>query len=196
MLVQDVMQTRLVARLRHQRGPRRPVSEASQKGLRPKATAEERPMCERVLIPLDGSELGEAILPFAEKIAGPLDAEIVLVRVVEPLSAVEAMAAPGVVTPDTFPLREMEAKRYLTDVEKRLTGKGLRVRARIQIGSPAEEILAAAATVGADLIAMTTHGRSGLTRILFGSVAEAVLRASPVPVLMIRMIEKAGPPAG
>jgi nucleotide-binding universal stress UspA family protein len=153
-------------------------------------------MYERVLIPLDGSELGEAILPFAEKIAGPLDAEVVLVRVVEPLSAVEAMAAPGVVTPDTFPLREMEAKRYLTDVEKRLTGKGLRVRARIQIGSPAEEIVAAAATVGADLIAMTTHGRSDLTRVLFGSVAEAVLRASPVPVLMIRMTEKARPPAG
>jgi nucleotide-binding universal stress UspA family protein len=81
----------------------------------------------------------------------------------------------------------MGAKRYLVGVESRLSKKGLRVRTGTAFGRPAEEILAAAKATGADLIAMATHGRSGLGRILFGSVAEAVLRASPVPVLMIRM---------
>lgn len=145
-------------------------------------------MYERILVSLDGSEAAEAILPFAEQVAGPLDAEVVLVRVVEPISPAEAMASAGVVAPDTYALREMDAKRYLLEVERRLSKKGLRVRGRIALGRPAEEILAAARTTGADLIAMTTHSRSGLGRLLFGSVAEAVLRASPVPVLMIRMV--------
>jgi len=147
-------------------------------------------MYKRVLIPLDGSELAEAILPFAEQVAGPLDAEVVLLRVVEAVSAVEAIASAGVIAPDTFAIREMEAKRYLHEVERRLSKKGLRVRTRIALGSPAEAILGAIHTSVVDLVAMTTHGRSGLGRALFGSVAESVLRASPVPVLLIRMPAK------
>jgi nucleotide-binding universal stress UspA family protein len=124
-----------------------------------------------------------------EQMAGPLDAEFVLLCAVEPISPAEAMASAGVVAPDTFALREMDAKRYLFEVERRLSKKGLRVRTRVTLGRPAEEILAAAKATGADLIAMATHARSGLGRILFGSVAEAVLHDSPVPVLMIRMTE-------
>lgn len=146
---------------------------------------------ERVLVPLDGSELAEAILPFVEKVAGPLDAEIVLLRVVEPFSPGEVMAAAGVVAPDTLLVREMEAKRYLSAIEQRLGDKGLRVRTGIRLGSPATEIVTAAETWNADLVAMTTHGRAGFRRVLFGSVAEEVLRSAPVPVLMIRMTAKA-----
>jgi nucleotide-binding universal stress UspA family protein len=80
----------------------------------------------------------------------------------------------------------MEAKRYLHDVERRLSKKGLRVRTRIALGPTASAILGAVQTSAADLVAMTTHGRSGLGRALFGSVAESVLRACPVPVLLIR----------
>ena len=144
-------------------------------------------MYERVLVPLDGSELAEAILPFAEQVAGPLDAELVLLRVVELMSTIEAIASAGVVTPDTLALREMDAKRYLLEIEQRLAKKGLRVHTRVAFGPPAEEILASARAAGAGLIAMATHGRSGLGRVLWGSVAEAVLRASSVPVLLIRM---------
>jgi nucleotide-binding universal stress UspA family protein len=147
-------------------------------------------MYKRVLIPLDGSELAEAILPFAEQVAGPLDAEVVLVRVVEAVSAAEAIALAGVVAPDTFEIREVEAKRYLHEVERRLSKKGLRVRTRIALGPPAAAILGVIQTSAVDLVAMTTHGRSGLGRALFGSVAESVLRASPVPVLAIRMPAK------
>jgi nucleotide-binding universal stress UspA family protein len=147
-------------------------------------------MYERMLVPLDGSEVAEAILPFAEQVAGPLDAEVVLLRVLEPVSPVELVASAGVVAPDTFTLRDMDARRYLSEIERRLSKKGLRVRTRVAFGSPADEILAAAQTTSADLIAMATHGRSGLGRAVFGSVAESVLRASPVPVLLIRTMAK------
>lgn len=147
-------------------------------------------MYQRVLVPLDGSQLAESILPFAEKVAGP-EAELVLLRVVEPLSAGEVMASAGVVTPDALLARELDAKHYLAGVELRLKSQGLRVERRLQVGHAAEEILAVARAARADLIAMTTHGRSGLGRLLFGSVAEAVLRASPVPVLMVRMTAQA-----
>jgi nucleotide-binding universal stress UspA family protein len=144
-------------------------------------------MYERILVPLDGSELAEAILPFAEQVAGPLDTEVILLRVIEPLSPVELVASAGVVAPDTFTLRDIEAKHYLSEIQRRLSKKGLRVRTRVALGgTPAEEILAAVQATNADLIAMATHGRSGLGRTLFGSVAESVLRASAVPVLLIR----------
>ena len=147
-------------------------------------------MYERMLVTLDGSEEAEAILSFVEQVAGPLDAEIVLLRVLEPASPVELVASAGVVTPDTFTLRDMDAKRYLSEIERRLAKKGLRVRTRVGFGLPADEILAAAKATGADIIAMATRGRSGLGRALFGSVAESVLRASPVPVLLIRTLAK------
>jgi nucleotide-binding universal stress UspA family protein len=154
-------------------------------------------MYKRMLVPLDGSELAEAILPFAEQVAGPLDAEVVLLRVIEPTSPVELVASAGVVAPDTFTLRDMDAKRYLAEVERRLSKKGLRVRSRVALGGPpAEEILAAAQATSADLIAMATHGRGGLGRVLLGSVAGAVLQAAEVPVLLIRATTKAVAPAG
>jgi nucleotide-binding universal stress UspA family protein len=143
-------------------------------------------MYTRILIALDGSEQAEAILPFAEHVAGPLDAEVVLLRVVEPISPAEALASGGMVTPDAFGLRKLEATRYLNAMAGRLSKKGLRVRTHAAVGSPADEILAAAETVGADLIAMSTHARSGIGHALLGSVAAEVLRRSPAPVLMVR----------
>jgi nucleotide-binding universal stress UspA family protein len=143
-------------------------------------------MYERVLIPLDGSELAEAILPFAEHVAGPLDAEVVLLQVVEPPSAISALGTGGIIGPDTLFLRQVEAKRYLDTVAGRLQAKGLRVRTVLGLGAPASEIAATARAEQADLIAMTTHGRSGFKRAIFGSVAEEVLRSSDVPVLAIR----------
>jgi nucleotide-binding universal stress UspA family protein len=147
-----------------------------------------------MLVPLDGSVSAEAILPFAEQVAGPLDAEVVLLRVLEPPSPIELVASAGVVTPDTFTLREIDAKRYLSEIERRLSKKGLRVRTRVTLGSPVEEILAAARSTSADLIAMATHGRSGVARVLLGSVAESVLRAAPLPVLLIRTLPKSEEP--
>lgn len=152
-------------------------------------------MYKRVLVPLDGSELAEAILPFMEQVAGPLDVEVVLLHVIEPPSAGEVIASAGVVSPDVWRMKELEAKQYLAGVEQRLGGKGLRVQRRLQLGRAADEIIAMATALGADLIAMTTHGHSGIARLLFGSVAEAVLRASSVPVLMFRATAESRKPA-
>lgn len=151
-------------------------------------------MYERVLIPLDESELAEAIVPFAERIAGPLDAEVLLLHVVEPLSTVTGLGTGGVGGADALFLRQLEAKRYLAEVAGRLESKGLRVRTLLRLGTPAIEIVESARAERADLIAMTTHGRSGFRRAVFGSVAETVLRAAPVPVLMIRMTAPAPAP--
>jgi nucleotide-binding universal stress UspA family protein len=144
-------------------------------------------MYERVLVPLDGSERAETILPLIQQMAGPLDAELILLRVVEPISTAEAIASAGIVSPDSFALRELEAKQYLDGVERRLSKKGLRAHTRVAFGEPPEVILTVAKETGADLIAIATRARTALGRLVFGSVAETVLRASPVPVLMIRM---------
>ncbi len=149
----------------------------------------------RVLIPLDGSALAETILPFAERIAGPLDAEVVLLGVVEPLSAMTGLATGGVNAVDALFLRQLETKKYLAEVARRLEAKGLRVRTLLGLGTPAAEIVESAKAAQADLIAMTTHGRSGLRRAVLGSVAEQVLRAASVPVLMIRMPAPSPAPA-
>jgi nucleotide-binding universal stress UspA family protein len=90
----------------------------------------------------------------------------------------------------------MDAKRYLVEIEQRLSKKGLRVHTRVALGPTVEAILAGVQATGADLVAMATHGRSGLGRVLLGSVADAVLRASPVPVLLIRMTAKSGAATG
>ena len=148
-------------------------------------------MYQRVLVPLDGSPVAEAILPFIEQIAGPLDMEIMLLRVVPVSSFLDVVAMAKEVQAGEPILKELEAQGYLEPLVETLKAKGVGVGARVRIGDPATEIVAAAQEIGADLIAMTTHGRSGLGRLLFGSVAEAVLRASPIPVFLLRMTEAA-----
>jgi nucleotide-binding universal stress UspA family protein len=149
-------------------------------------------MYQRILVPLDGSELAESILPVIERLADGAVAETILLRVVEPPSAGEAFAAAGVLLPDTLLERQLEAKAYLEDVRHRLRDTGIVARADVRTGAAPEEISAAATAHRVDLIAIATHGRGGLGRLLFGSVAEAVLRAAPVPVLMIRSPARVG----
>ncbi|MGH7357667.1 MAG: universal stress protein [Candidatus Rokuibacteriota bacterium] len=143
-------------------------------------------MYERILVPLDGSETAETILPVAEKVAGPLDAEVILLHVIADAQG-----------EFVFPTR-VQAEEYLGSLAERLVDKGIRVRTGIRFGSgsvPAA-ILAAAGALDADLIAMATRGRTGLKRLLFGSVAEVVLRDAEVPVLMIRTAVEAATPTG
>lgn len=147
-------------------------------------------MYERVLVPLDGSPVAEAILPFIEQIAGPLDLEVVLLRVV-PRSSLETMEVASVARAQEPLIREQEAHEHLGRIVEALKSKGVRADTRVRIGHPSMEIVAVAREIGADLIAMTTHGRSGLGRLLFGSVAEDVLRSAPIPVFVMRVTEMA-----
>jgi nucleotide-binding universal stress UspA family protein len=151
-------------------------------------------MYERLLVPLDGSQVAETILPFAAQIAGPVDAEVLLLRVMEPMSGASALASGGIVAPDVLVLEQLDAKRYLDEVAKQLTARGLRARTVVRLGSPAAEIADIAKAEKVDLIALTTHGRTGIRRAVFGSVAQTVLRAAAVPVLMFRMPDAAEVP--
>ncbi len=143
----------------------------------------------KVLVPLDGSESAEAILPVVERLAGPRDLTIVLFNAVEPLASAALSEAPT--RPDQLmALRRGDAERYLAKVAEALWGKGLRAECAVKFGKPAETIAAFAGREQADLIAMATHGRSGLGRLLLGSVAAGVLKGASVPVLLFRAGER------
>ena len=145
-------------------------------------------MYKRVLIPVDGSETAEAILPFILEIAGPLDIDIVLLRVIAPVPPVVVEATPYLEV-NLSKLQE-EVDAYLSGLAAEVRAKGLRVTRLSRRGEPVAEILAAARDVEADLIAMTTHGRTGPARLLFGSVAEGVLRHADMPVFLMRQTER------
>ena len=144
------------------------------------------PRYQRAVIPLDGSAVAESIIPFIVDIAGPLDMEIVLVRVVTPVVAGDGAGVTGVIQ-EELAARTSEARDYLARVAAELWERGIRVQVRVRTGTPVQEILAASRECAADLIAMTTHGRTGLSRLVFGSVAEAVLRLADIPVLVMRL---------
>ena len=145
-------------------------------------------MYKRAVVALDGSPVAEAIIPFILEIAGPLDMEVVLVRVNRPVPPEVIEGSRHVIVEDPETSR-IDAEEYLAPLAVELRNKGVRTRTEVRRGQPAEEIVRAARESGADLIAMTTHGRSGFGRLLFGSVAEAVLRESRLPVFLMRVTE-------
>lgn len=145
-------------------------------------------MYKRALVPLDGSSVADAIIPFILEIAGPLDMAVRLLHVVEPIRPMVVEGAPNVIVDDALG-REREAEEYLARIAAELRGRGVNAAWEVRRGDAVAAILAAARSSGADLIAMSTHGRSGLGRLLFGSVAEQVLRHADVPVFLMRQTE-------
>ncbi len=145
-------------------------------------------MYNRALVALDGSPVAEAIIPFILAIAGPLDMEVILLRVLEPQTPVVMEGSTGIGLEDVA-ARRLDAQEYLAPLAAELRGKGVRVTTEVRRGFPAEEIVAAAREADADLIAMSTHGRTGLGRMIFGSVAEAVVRTAAIPVFLMRTTE-------
>jgi nucleotide-binding universal stress UspA family protein len=143
-------------------------------------------MYKRALVPLDGSAFAESIIPFLVDMAGPLDMEVVLIRSVQPRPPQVHEGSRHVVIDDPETLKA-DAREYLIPLAAELKARGVRATIEVRQGEAAEQIVQAAREVGAELIAMTTHGRGGLGKLLFGSVAEAVLRQSHLPVLMMRM---------
>ena len=142
-------------------------------------------MIRSILVPLDGSELAESVLPLLTEIAGPLDMTIVLMCVLEPIPSM-AIEGTGPIVVDDLDARRRDAAEYLAPVAIGLRARGIETTWTVRVGRAEDEIIVAARTVGADLIAMSTHGRSGLGRLLFGSVAEQVLRHADVPVFLMR----------
>jgi nucleotide-binding universal stress UspA family protein len=147
-------------------------------------------MYQKILVPLDGSELAEQVLPHVCELASIGNSEIVLVRVLMYLLHDYAWVDPTYSLATESDLVKAEAISYLTAVAKRLAVDGLRVSVEAVDDPVAESILECAERVHADIIAMSTHGRSGVSRWLMGSVADRVVCGAKVPVLLIRPAAK------
>lgn len=145
----------------------------------------------RIVVPLDGTAVAEQMLASASEVARLFDAELHLVRVNPPPILTdylpEGVGSVRIPMPDSeLAMREREeSTRYLAGMAEELAAKGLRVRTHVVVGErPSDGILAEAEADHADLIAVETHGRRGLSRFFFGSVADEVVRGSEVPVLL------------
>ncbi len=147
---------------------------------------QETKRCQRVLVPLDGSEMAEQVLPAAAEVARAVGAEIVLLRVVtlQVYGSSEAMWYPG---PDGWVEAITQAAvTYLNQVADSLRERGVGVTIATETGPVAETIIRFAEANLIDLVAMCTHGRTGLVRWALGSVADRVLRGGSTPVLLVR----------
>lgn len=141
----------------------------------------------RILIPLDGSSLGAAALPYAEELARKMKAEIKLLHI--PLPSYRLTGAGEL--DFSFPEQLIEDMRkaasdYLSQMSAEVKGKGIAVSAEIIEGVADEMIPDYAKEKGVDLVAMSTHGRGGLSRLVFGSVMDKVLHSLEIPILVIR----------
>ena len=141
-------------------------------------------MYRKILVPLDGSKVAEGALPHAKALAYSEGAELILLTVAtNPMDFV--FSDPGVANRE---IEEQQArtKKYISEIESQLKSAGFKVSTLLREGPTADVILRVSEEIQADVIAMSTHGRTGPARWLLGSVAERVVRSSKVPVLLIR----------
>ena len=156
-------------------------------------------MFKRILVPLDGSRFASRALKYAQELARPLQAEIIVLQVVKPAipvtgsSGVEAgMQGPASariaveIAMNEDKRNVSAARRYLSRKARELKAQDIQASHRVIVGDPAETIMAYAKKAKADLIIMTTHGKTGIVRAVMGSVADEVVRKSGKPVLVTR----------
>jgi nucleotide-binding universal stress UspA family protein len=153
-------------------------------------------MFEKVLVPLDGSKVGEAALPVVEqlvnKLAPKTQVEVVLFGVITLLRhwvVVGEASAPVQYTEEELTLIRNRVSTYLEQTGEAMKQRGVTIKTMVATGNASDEILKASDEINADLIAMSTHGRSGLRRLAFGSITDKVIRGSKIPVLLVRAAE-------
>jgi nucleotide-binding universal stress UspA family protein len=141
----------------------------------------------KILVPLDGSQLSECSLEQVKKSAAAGVSEVILLRVIEPVDRDEAVtwASAGYTIGDIQGRRKADAESYMAHAAEKLTKEGLTARVEIMDGRAAETIIDYSQKQQVDLIIMSSHGRSGITRWAFGSVADRVIRHSTIPVLLV-----------
>ena len=147
-------------------------------------------MYNKIVIPVDGSELAECVLPYIENIVNHCGVqEIVFLRVIESVSA-SIVGSDFIMGEDESRnlqnRHEAAARNYLDQLISRLPCDTVKLSGEVITGKAAEDIADFASHQGADLLIMATHGRSGVSRWVMGSVAERVIRWSCVPVLIVR----------
>ena len=143
----------------------------------------------RALVPLDGSKESEAVIPYIEELASMLGAEVTLLQVLAVVYHVyisgDAPAQVPYTEEEMKPLKA-SAESYLEKAGSGLRGKGVTPKCQVRVGAAGHEIIRLADEIGADIVAMSTHGRSGVGRLVFGSIAEKVVRTGNTPVLLVR----------
>ena len=142
-------------------------------------------MYKRILVPLDGSETAEAVLPHALELAKLTEGEIFLLSVPTDPAAAFAFGDPGLAS-EFVDTKESVTQKYLKSIKKDLEDKGSKVSMLIRDGAVAPVIIAVSEEINADIIAMSTHARTGVAHLFLGSVAEKILRASKLPIMLIR----------
>lgn len=149
----------------------------------------------RILVPLDGSDLAEMVFPHVEALArqpGTEPMDVILVSVVEPLVLPASVALPeaslnwGRLSEEHMIKARKSVEEYLLKTADRLKEAGVNVRHEVLDGRPADEIIEYANKNHIDVIVMATHGRSGLSRWAYGSVAEKILMSGTSPILLVR----------
>jgi universal stress protein A len=145
----------------------------------------------RILAPTDFSDSSAPAVRYAAELADKFSAELILLHVVQDL----ALVLPDAVMPTPMPAADLTqliaaARTGLANQVAALGLARLKPRTEVRVGSPTAEIDAAAKDLGADLICISTHGRTGLAHLLLGSVAEKVVRHAPCPVLIVRPVAK------
>jgi nucleotide-binding universal stress UspA family protein len=141
-------------------------------------------MYTKILLPLDGSELAEKSLPYARALADKFGCELIVARVLSPLPVVSDFGAAAYEA--ALVAEEEMAEQYVLNMKQSLQKAGYQVQGlTVQDLNVAEAILNLAAQEKVDLIVMSTHGRSGLSRWLHGSVATKVLQQAPCPVFLV-----------
>jgi nucleotide-binding universal stress UspA family protein len=154
---------------------------------------EEIIMYRKIMVPLDGSELAECVMPHVEAITtGCKITEVVFVRVVNPAHLPASVPARGEFGYGENERRELEkqnrqtAETYLKRIVENTRLEGAALSYEVRVGKVADTLAQWAEKNGADLIVIASHGRSGISRWVMGSVADRVLRSACVPVLIIR----------
>jgi nucleotide-binding universal stress UspA family protein len=140
-------------------------------------------MPRKLVVPLDGSKLGETVLPWATALAREMQASVMLVRIALARRYATGYLAAGVHKQHTLP-EWREAESYLGQVKRRLEKDGLEVHTRVREGLIADNVLDIADDEGASAIALTTHGRHGMARFFLGSVAEGLVHETRQPLYM------------
>jgi nucleotide-binding universal stress UspA family protein len=170
------------------RTAKQPVALIRAKGARP--DVREKGMLNKALVPLDGSKESEAVIPYIEELASKLKGEVVLLQVLAQtyhvITGGEGISEIPYTDEEMEPLRA-SAGDYLKTVAGGLEGKGITTRSEVRVGAVAEEIIKLADELYVDMVAMSTHGRSGVSRWAFGSIADKVLHAGNTPLLLVRV---------
>jgi len=149
-------------------------------------------MYQNILVPLDGSELAECVLPHLEAIAKGCGVKnVTFVRVAEPIHSAMSSGDDYYFSGEIYEQLEsnsrVSAESYLSNLMSKVNYGGVVVKSEVLGGGRAADIIAEYATKGElDLIIIATHGRSGVSRWVWGSVADRILRSACVPVLMVR----------